>query len=183
MSRRARTGLVATVMYALVVSFFTPHTPVQAQTSLRFKLFVPGIVAQPQQAQSVWSTPEMTAFSLINQQRRANGCSDVQLNTQLGTAARKHSQDMADKGFVSHTGSDGSNFTQRAKAAGYTNFASGEIIAAGQSTPADAVTSWMNSPGHRAILLTCANDHVGVGYVEKAGSPYRFYWTAVFGQQ
>lgn len=183
MSRCARTGLVAAFLYAFVVQLFAPQMPVKAQTTFRYKLYVPGIVAQPQQAQSIWSTPEMTVFNLINQQRRANGCPEVQLNAELGTAARKHSQDMADRAFVSHTGSDGSSFTQRSKAAGYPYFASGEILAAGQSTPGDAVSSWMNSSGHRAIILTCANDHVGVGYVEKVGSPYRFYWTVVFGQQ
>lgn len=182
MSRHARIGLVAVVGCVLIL--FAPQAVLQAQsTNLTHKLFLPGIIVPPPQAQSAWSAPEITVFNLINQQRRANGCPELKMSDQLAAAARKHSQDMANNGFVDHTGSDGSSFTQRAKTAGYQFFASGEILAAGQSTPADAVSAWMSSSGHRAIILTCANDDIGVGYAEKAGSPYGFYWTAVFGQR
>lgn len=181
MSRRARLGFVAIILYTSVLGFLAPRTPLRAQSAtLTNRLFLPGIVVQPA---SSWSAPELAVFNLINQQRRANGCPEVKMSDELANAARAHSKDMADKNFVSHTGSSGSSFSQRAKAAGYQFFPSGEIIAAGQSTPNDAVTSWMNSSGHRSIILTCANDDIGVGYVDKAGSQYRFYWTVVFGQR
>lgn len=182
MRRHAQLGLVAVV--GCVLALFAPRTVLYAQApNLTYTLYLSGVGVAPPQTQSAWSSPEVTVYNLINQQRRANGCPEVQMSDQLAAAARKHSQDMAGNNFVSHTGSDGSNFTQRAKAAGYQFFASGEIIAAGQSTPSDAVSAWMGSSGHRSIILTCANNDIGVGYAEKAGSQYQFYWTVVFGQR
>jgi hypothetical protein len=46
-------------------------------------------------------------------------------NANLITAARKHSKDMLDNNFQSHTGSDGSTFDQRMNTAGYTGWTNG----------------------------------------------------------
>ena len=48
-------------------------------------------------------------------------------------AARCHSVDMAENDFFSHTGSDGSNFSQRMRDAGYTGSPRAENIAAGNA--------------------------------------------------
>lgn len=57
--------------------------------------------------------------------------------------------------------------------------AAGENIAAGQTTPAQVVDAWMNSPGHRANILERAYKYIGVGYVN-SGSGYRHYWVQMF---
>jgi uncharacterized protein YkwD len=44
----------------------------------------------------------------------------------------------------------------------------GENIAKGQKTPAEVVTAWMNSAGHRANILNKTYTHLGVGYEAQA---------------
>jgi secreted trypsin-like serine protease len=125
---------------------------------------------------------------LVNVERAEEGCNPVTMHPQLNQAALAHSEDMALNDFFSHTGSDGSSVTDRMEAAGYVNWlTAGENIAAGQTTPEEVMTSWMNSPGHRANILNCDFEDIGVGYYfleNDTGTENWFhYWTQVFGSQ
>ena len=55
------------------------------------------------------------------------------------------------------------------------DYGSAENIAAGQRTPAEVMTAWLNSPGHRANILNCASVAIGVG--RNSASTYGIYWT------
>lgn len=57
----------------------------------------------------------------------------------------------------------------------------GENIAAGQGSPAEVVTAWMNSPGHRANILHPTFRRMGLACVDSStsGAPY-YYWTQQF---
>ena len=68
---------------------------------------------------------------LTNQQRANYGLPPLAANAALAAAATAHSNDMANKNFFSHTGSDGSNPGQRISRAGYNWYTYGENIAAG----------------------------------------------------
>jgi len=117
-------------------------------------------------------------LAIVNQERSANGCGTVKINAKLATSARQHSADQAANDKMSHTGSDGSSFVQRAQRAGYQN-AIGENVAAGYRTPAAVMEGWMNSPGHRANILNCQAKAIGIGVVAAADGT--LYWTQVFG--
>lgn len=80
---------------------------------------------------------------------------------------------------LTHTGSDGSSFSQRASAAGYTGFAANENAGKGYSTPASVVQGWMNSDGHCANVMNPNINRVGVGYYLHATSGR--WWTMVGG--
>ncbi len=99
-------------------------------------------------------------------------------------AARQHSTDMGVNDVWSHTGSDGSSPGDRISAAGYGSSHWGENIAAGHNSPEAVMNTWMNSPGHRENMLTCAFQHIGVGYhyqINDGGTyGYRYYWTQIF---
>ncbi len=129
------------------------------------------------------STVEQQVVDLINQRRQKHGCPTVGLSLELSNAAKRHSSDMASNNFFSHTGSDGSKFWERARAAGYLHWPSGEVLAAGYKDPFAVVDAWMKSDGHRKIILTCANDDIGVSLQLNPASQYHYYWTAVFGQR
>ena len=120
---------------------------------------------------------------MINQERTSRGLAALTLAPELTQSARGHSHDMADHDFVSHVGSDGSTPGQRMRAAGYQYTYWGETIAAGPSNPADVAAAWMNSPLHRAIILSDALEDLGIGYVQNPGSTYTHYWTADFGRK
>jgi uncharacterized protein YkwD len=122
---------------------------------------------------------ETEVIRLTNVERAKAGCAALKTDARLTNAARAHSQDMVTKNFFSHTGSNGSDFVAREKAAGYLS-PSAENIAWGQRTSADVMTVWMNSSGHRANILSCGSTAVGVGVVLTAkGIPY---WTQDFGR-
>lgn len=52
---------------------------------------------------------------------------------------------------------------------------SGEIIASGQPSVRGAITSWLNSPGHRALLLSPRFGKVGAAVYRTKGTSQRFY--------
>lgn len=123
---------------------------------------------------------EAQVVSLTNEARVQAGCRKLIVDVKLTKAARGFSKDMADKGFFSHTGADGSNFVQRAKRAGFVRTAMGENIAWGYKDAQGVVKGWMNSPGHRKNILNCKSTLIGVGAARNAKGVV--YWTQEFGK-
>jgi uncharacterized YkwD family protein/spore coat assembly protein SafA len=121
---------------------------------------------------------EGQVVQLVNQERARNGLSPLTHNWELSRVARYKSMDMRDRGYFSHTSPTyGSPFTMM-KNFGINYRAAGENIASGQTTPQAVVQAWMNSPGHRANILSTNYTQIGVGYV--AGGSGRHYWTQMF---
>jgi uncharacterized protein YkwD len=118
---------------------------------------------------------------LVNQERAEAGCDTVRADERLDAAASGHSRDMATDDYFSHTAPDGSTFVDRAAAAGYPREqAGGENIAMGYRTAAAVMAGWMDSAGHRANILNCDFEAIGVGLArDSGGTPY---WTQVFGR-
>jgi uncharacterized protein YkwD len=127
---------------------------------------------------------ESRLLELINAERQSQGLNAYRLQSQLQSAARRHSQDMACNSFLSHTGSDGSSVRDRVEQEGYDWSWIGEnIFATGDassSAPQRAFDWWMNSAPHRANLLSPNYTEIGLGYRYLAGSGYGGYFTAVF---
>jgi uncharacterized protein YkwD len=99
-------------------------------------------------------------LSQINVTRGANGCGPVAANAQLAASAARQASDMLANGVQGHTGSDGSSVAQRVRDAGFASYTKlGEIVfwstGPGSTPAAAAVTWWMNSPRHRAIITDC----------------------------
>jgi uncharacterized protein YkwD len=117
--------------------------------------------------------------ALTNAERAKAGCGPLTVDSRLTAAAQAHSDDMATRNYFSHTSQDGRTPFQRMAAAGYQFSIAAENIAAGQRTPADVMTGWMNSAGHRANILNCSLKQIGVGY--GIGGSYGMYWTQDFG--
>ena len=67
-----------------------------------------------------------------------------------------------------HRDSNGDSPGDRVTAAGYAWTWVGETIINGfngpNDTPEEVVQGWMNSPGHKAILLHSMPTHIGLGY-------------------
>ena len=117
-------------------------------------------------------------LALVNQARAS--CPAVTLNDSLSIAAQLHSEDQAKHNAMSHTGSDGSTFAERAERAGY-HHAIAENVAYGYSTPEAVVAAWLNSPDHRANILDCEARAIGLGVAESADGTR--YWTLIFGSE
>ncbi|MGW7603414.1 CAP domain-containing protein [Streptomyces antimycoticus] len=118
-------------------------------------------------------------IALTNAERAAARLAPLAPDPRLTAAAQEHSDDMVARDFYSHTGPEGHQPWDRARAAGATHRGIGENIACGQRSPAEVLRGWMNSPGHRANILKPDFTHIGVG--QATGSRAGTYWTQVFG--
>ncbi|GAB7026389.1 hypothetical protein JCM15764A_16370 [Geotalea toluenoxydans] len=106
-------------------------------------------------------------------------------NDRIGSAASRHSNDMAARDFFSHTGSDGSSAGDRLTQAGYIWSTYGENIAVGYSTPAAVVQAWLNSEGHCRNIMNPAYLEIGAGVATGTyrGVPSMDYWTLNLGKK
>lgn len=129
------------------------------------------VLDAPPQARS--AVEAVTA--LVNEARADNGCGPVRVDERIAEAAQQHSTDMALRDYFSHDSLEGLSFSDRILDAGYPSPA-GENIAKGQRTAEQVMNDWMNSPGHRANILNCDFDTIGVG-LDKNG----WLWTQDFG--
>lgn len=123
-------------------------------------------------------TFEEQVIKLVNEKRAAAGLKALKSTTSLNNAAEKKSKDMRDKKYFSHTSPTYGTLPTMLKKFKIPYKAAGENIAAGQTTPASVVNSWMKSSGHKANILSKKYTHIGVGYV--SGGNYRHYWTQIF---
>jgi len=114
----------------------------------------------------------------INALRAQNGLTPFAYNAQLEAAALRHSQDMANTGNISHTGSDGSTAQQRILDAGYPATATGEGIYGGASLD-DAFGFFSTDPDHLPSLLSTQYTEIGVAVVQGGG--FLTYYTVDFG--
>lgn len=103
------------------------------------------------------------------------------MQAQLTEAAEAHAADQSNVGCgkLSHDGTDGSNLGDRVTRADYDWRAVGENIACKSSTPSEAMTSWMNSTGHRENILS--QDYTEIGIAAALDAFGDMYWVQVFG--
>lgn len=121
---------------------------------------------------------EAEVVRLVNVERSKKGLAPLAANWQLARVARYKSQDMINKNYFSHTSPTyGSPFNMM-ETFGIRFSAAGENIAMGQKTPAEVVTAWMNSPGHRANILSPTYNQIGVGLATSSSG--KTYWTQMF---
>lgn len=114
-----------------------------------------------------------------NKIREEHGKKPLAMNPMLQKACEEHASDMANKKFMSHTGSDGSSPFKRITRAGYNWSTAGENIAWNQQTVDSVMNSWMLSPGHRMNILSESYTEIGAACVySNTGQPY---WCVDFG--
>lgn len=159
MNVRSRAHLLVMAMSALMLALFNVPTS-QAAASPEFLNRV---------------------IELTNEQRNIAGCSNLTWDPQLATAAQRHADDMAANDYFSHNSRNGATFTTRLRNAGYRYRLAAENLAAGQTTPEEVVASWMNSPSHRANILNCRLQNIGIGYGVNGNSSYGTYWVQDMG--
>ncbi len=113
------------------------------------------------------SSFEKDVVSYTNVERVKNGLSELQIDHKLSEVAWYKSQDMQRLGYFDHTSPTyGSPFDMMLDF-GVQYTAAGENIAYGYPTAESLVQAWMDSPGHRANILSESFTHIGVGYVQE----------------
>jgi uncharacterized protein YkwD len=113
----------------------------------------------------------------INRERAAVGAPPLRMCATLTRDAQDYAVVLGDRGYISHTGPDGSTLATRAVRAGYVGWtALGENLARGQTSVAEVMAAWMASPGHRANILNPTYTDVGFGL------GYGATWAQEFGR-
>jgi uncharacterized protein YkwD len=123
-------------------------------------------------AQAAKRTMVRATLCTLNAQRERYGLPPLRLNKRLSRAARRHARDMVRRDYFSHDSLGGGTFVDRIRRTGYLtgvrSWTVGENLAWGtdsRSAPRAITTMWMNSPGHRANILSASFREVGIGLV------------------
>jgi uncharacterized protein YkwD len=112
---------------------------------------------------------------LVNKQRQQAGLRPLERNKKLQKAAQRHNDRMDGTGCFSHECPGEPPLDARLDeylSGGLSAWGIGENVAWGSGelgTPEAIVKAWMNSPGHRANILSRDWREIGVGFT--AGSP------------
>ncbi|MEG9297758.1 CAP domain-containing protein [Mangrovibacillus sp. Mu-81] len=124
---------------------------------------------------------ELQLFDLTNSSRVNHGLSTLSWNDQVKETARKHSLDMADNHYFSHTNREGESPFDRMEEDQVAFRTAGENLAYGQMSSIFAHEGLMNSKGHRENILQTHYEYLGVG-VAFNGDSQPYYTENFFSQ-
>jgi uncharacterized protein YkwD len=121
-------------------------------------------VAAPAEASARLNGTERAIVRQINHIRAEHGLASVHAGHALSRAADYHSRDMLRHDFFDHPSSDGTPFDQRVRSYANARMVGETLAALGQRHGGGAtiVQMWMNSPPHRAVLLTAEFRRIGI---------------------
>lgn len=118
---------------------------------------------------------EQEVFALTNEERVKNGLEPFEIHLELSNVAKEKSRDISVNNYFAHNSPTYGSPFDMMQAFGIDYRTAGENIAQGQTSPAEVVNAWMNSPGHRANILNSNFTHIGLGYIENKN-----VWTQQF---
>jgi len=117
-------------------------------------------------------------FRLTNIERANAGAPALGRISLLTEVALLRAREIRDQVNISHTRPDGRAFETAFEDIGLEVNLAGENIAAGQDSPAEVVTAWMDSTSHRNTLLNSIYGNLGVGVTMDRNG--RLYWVQIF---
>jgi uncharacterized protein YkwD len=128
----------------------------------------------------VLSSLESGVLSQLNKIRLQHGLQPVKISARLTASAAQHSREMGADGYFAHNSHDGTAFWKRIGrwygSNGYGFWSVGENLlwSSPQVDPVDALQLWMDSPEHRANILTPRWREIGISAVHVAAAPGTF---------
>lgn len=113
----------------------------------------------------------------VNKERTSRGFKALTFDIKLRDVGRVHSEDMFKRGYFSHYSPEGKTVADRANQAGVKYTVVGENLAFAPDLET-AHNGLMNSPGHRANILSPDFNKIGIGIMD--GGIYGIMVTQVF---
>ena len=143
--------------------------PDASAQSLHSSLPRPALLAR-QRAHSSRGLRQL-ALQLVNRDRQRRGLSTLNSNALLDQVAQQHAEDMIRRGYFSHYTPEGFSPTQRVRQAGgqitagenIMNYRSGSTIPQAQTLVTEFQDGFMDSPGHRQMILKSDFAQFGFG--------------------
>lgn len=108
---------------------------------------------------------ETAMLVLVNKEREKEGLKKLSLYPKVSEAARKHATDMFARGYFSHNTLENESPFDRLKNDGISFLAAGENLAYAPNVYL-AHQGLMNSPGHRANILSVDFGKIGIGVID-----------------
>lgn len=153
-----------------------PQPQPQPQTQSKPKP-APKLVSTIQIKPVTPTAEELKMINLVNQERQKAGLKPLAIDNRLVYLARLKSQDMIDYEYFDHISPTYGPPSRMISIAGISYRYAGENLAGAYSVEV-AHNGLMNSPGHRANILSPNYTHIGVGAVH--GGPYKIMFTQLF---
>lgn len=122
-------------------------------------------------------TTETAMIELVNKERIKQGLNLLIYNEGLKEVGRRHSADMFSRGYFSHYSPENESVADRANKAQIKYLVVGENLAYAPSLEL-AHQGLMNSPGHKANILSPDYNQIGIGIMD--GGVYGKMFTQVF---
>ena len=136
-----------------------------------------GIGTTQSRAITARSDLDRTILAEVNAVRVAKGLWPLRRSSGLAAAAQRHSRTMAQQGFFKHESAGGGPFWRRVRqfygSAGFRSWSVGENLlwASPDVDAKGAVSLWLQSPKHRAILLKRTFREIGLAAVHTPAAP------------
>ena len=139
--------------------------------SLLTGFLIAAVVAVPAAA-----SPQDDAISQLNQLRQASGLPALQASESLHRSSTKYARRMIASKYFGHA-------SRIAASSAFDRIGETlELHSGWNPDPAQTISAWMNSPGHRAVLMSSAYRWVGMGIARgKIGSRLVTVWVAHVG--
>jgi uncharacterized protein YkwD len=139
--------------------------------SLLTGFLIAAVVALPAAA-----SPQGDAINQLNQLRQASGLPALQASESLHRSSTKYARRMIENDYFGHASriAASSAFERLGETL--------ELHSGWKADPAQTISAWMNSSGHRAVLMSSAYRWVGMGIARgKIGSRLVTVWVAHVG--
>jgi uncharacterized protein YkwD len=117
---------------------------------------------------------EQGVLSDMNALRLQHGLAPLRVSNSLSAAARQHTNEMASKGYFSHSSSNGSSFDRRIArfypmgTSKYWSVGENLLWSSPDVDPTGAVEMWINSPEHKRNMLNSRWREIGLSAVHVA---------------
>jgi hypothetical protein len=106
---------------------------------------------------------------MINQTRQSSGIAPLTENAKLEQVARMKAEDMIQKGYFAHTSPQGITPWHWFYQAGYIYEYAGENLAIGFYDSSEVYQAWLDSPSHKANILSANYKEVGTAVLQGFG--------------
>ena len=141
---------------------------------------IPAAPAATSQRVTIDRALDVSVLQRVNEVRAENGLPPLRLSESLSLAAAAHTREMVAAGYFGHQSSDGSPFWKRVRrfygTKGFRQWSVGENLVWGSPVLSsdDAIQSWLESPEHRANLLSPGWHEIGLAGAHVPAAPGTF---------
>ncbi|HEX5430237.1 MAG TPA: CAP domain-containing protein [Patescibacteria group bacterium] len=139
-------------------------------TKLKFGILLGAILLSTGLARPFSSLSMNQIMSMVNADRVSQGLPRLDLDPTLNLAALAKADDMITNHYFAHTSPDGVAPWYWIKNVGYNYSYAGENLALGFQDASDLMNSWMNSPDHRANILSPNYQDMGLAVIQSSDS-------------